>query len=101
MVLRATRSARKRNSQAYCFLLDGGRPENIAGLPDLERDHMPSPGDPPSRPIHHSPSPTKQQRPKTEGRCINCPLLELGNISDLHLETTQKYMLPHWKLAMI
>lgn len=49
---------------AVFYWTAGGRPKNMAGLPDLGRDQMPSPSAPPSRPIHHSPSPTKQQLKK-------------------------------------
>lgn len=58
----ATGSGSRHNSQAYYFLLDQGGAEDIAGQPDLGRNQMPSPGAPPSRPIHHCPSPTKQLR---------------------------------------
>lgn len=56
----ATGSGSRHNSQAYYFLLDQGGAEDIAGQPVLGRNQMPSPGAPPSRPIHHCPSPTKQ-----------------------------------------
>lgn len=63
----ATGSGSRHNSQVYYFLLDQGGAEDIAGQPDLGRNQMPYPGAPPSRPIHHCPSPTKQHRLQTGG----------------------------------
>lgn len=91
MISRATRSGSRHNSQVY-FLLDQGGAEDIAGQLDLGRDQMPSPGAPPSRPIHHCPSPTKQHRLQTGGGEH-----QLSTPGDYRppLEIGPKYTLPH------
>lgn len=83
MISTDTRSRSRRNSQAYHFLLDQGGAEDIAGQPDLGRDQMPSPGAPPSRPIHHCPSPTKLHQLSTPwgGRDYRPPF---GNRTQIH-----------------